>query len=224
MMNNQREQIEETAELLIQAPSGAIVTKWPLTEAEITIGRRGGLEGQTPDIELEGRRVSRMHARVVSTPCAHRIIDLDSTNGVVRNGVRVASWDFTFGDEIEIGDYRVAYVISNDDPDSTVPDFPGDICTVRLRVDVSSGQVWLGDDPLRKAPSPLEFKLLAYLYARPGKVHSRDQVGTAVWGEGQYADLMIHQLVRRVRSKIEERPECPSYLVNVPGQGYRLDP
>lgn len=223
-MNNQIERLEETAGLLIQAPSGAIVTKWPLSVAEVTIGRPGGLEGQAPDIELEGRRVSRIHAKVVQMPGGHRIIDLDSTNGVVRNGVRVASWDFSFGDVVEIGEYSVAYVMSMDDPDATVPNSPGDTCTVRLRVDVSSGQVWVGDEPLRKAASLLEFKLLAYLFARPGKVHSRDQVGAAVWGEGQFCDLMIHQLVRRVRNKIEERPEYPSYLVNVPGQGYRLDP
>ena len=223
-MNYQRAQVRGTAELLIQAPSGAIVTKWPLSAAEVTVGRRGGVEGQTPDIELEGRRVSRLHAKVVQTPSGHRIIDLDSTNGVVRNGVRVAFWDFSFGDEVEIGEYRAAYVMATGDPDATVPNSPADSCTARLRVDVSSGRVWVGDKPLPRAPSSLEFKLLAYLYARPGKVRSRDQVGAAVWGEGRFCDLMVHQLIRRVRNKIEERPDCPSYLVNVPGQGYRLDP
>lgn len=223
MINNQKEQIEEIAELLIHGPSGAIVTRWPLADAEITIGRRGGLEGQTPDIQLDGRRVSRLHARVIKTPYGHRIVDQNSMNGIVRNGVRVASWDLTFGDEVEIGGYRLTYVISTDDPDATVPDPVGDSCTRRLRIDQSSGQIWVGDRPLPQAASPLEFKLLAFLYARPGKVHSRSQVGAAVWGEGQFGDLMIHQLVRRVRNKIEERPECPRYLVNVQGQGYRLD-
>ena len=210
---------QTAAELVICAPGGAVVVRWPLTHEEVTIGR-----DPASDIRLEGRHVSRLHAKVVPTRQGHRIVDLNSTNGVRKAGVRGSAWDLRFGDEVELGDYRLAYVVSGDDPDRTIPDESSSPEEPQLRLDERSRQVWLGGRLLARPLSRLEFQLLGYLYSRPGRVSSREELGIAIWGEGQFEDVMVHQLVHRLREKLGDGPGHSRYLTNLPGQGYRLDP
>ena len=214
-----QEDSRPNAELIVYAPSGAVVARWPLSDEEVTIGR----EGYPADIQLEGHRVSRPHAKVIRTPTGHRIVDLDSRNGVKKGGVRAAAWDLALGDEVELGGYRLVYVVSGQDPDRTIPDADPESAEGRLRLDLDSRQVWFGERRLERPLSRLEFKLLSFLYVRVGRVCSREELGSAVWGEGVFEDVMVHQLVHRVREKLGDDTEHPRYLVNLPGQGYRLD-
>ena len=76
----------------------------PLARDEITIGR---LEGNT--IRLTERNVSRRHARLVRQNGALYIEDLSSFNGVRVNGAKIGSaTPLREGDEVQIGDYRLA--------------------------------------------------------------------------------------------------------------------
>ena len=76
----------------------------PLTRDEVTIGR---LEGST--IRLTERNVSRRHARLVRQNGAVFIEDLSSFTGVRVNGAKIASpTPLREGDEVQIGDYRLA--------------------------------------------------------------------------------------------------------------------
>jgi pSer/pThr/pTyr-binding forkhead associated (FHA) protein len=76
----------------------------PLARDEITIGR---LEGNT--IRLTERNVSRRHARLVRQNGALYIEDLASFTGVRVNGAKIASATLLReGDEVQIGDYRIA--------------------------------------------------------------------------------------------------------------------
>ncbi len=76
----------------------------PLTRDEVTIGRD---EGNT--IRLTERNVSRRHARLVRQNGAIFIEDLSSFTGVRVNGAKIASpTPLRDGDEIQIGDYRIA--------------------------------------------------------------------------------------------------------------------
>jgi two-component system, OmpR family, response regulator ResD len=71
----------------------------------------------------------------------------------------------------------------------------------------------------------LEFDLLRFLAENPGQVFSRDQLMDRVWQYSFYTDtttVTVH--VRRVRAKIEERPEEPRWIQTVWGVGYRFDP
>lgn len=215
----EKRQPQPEAELIIYPPAGGVVVRWTLSDQEVTIGR-----APSSDIQLEGRRVSRQHARLIRTASGHRIVDLNSTNGVRKGGVRGSSWDLQFGDEVELGDYRVAYVVSGEDPDRTTPDQDTGATEGRLRVDEQSRAVWRGEQRLERSLSRLEFKLLAFLYARAGRVCERQELGEAVWGEGNFEDVMVHQLVYRLREKLTDNSGQPRYLVNLPGQGYRLDP
>src|SRR5262245_25608259 len=70
----------------------------------MTIGR---MEGNT--IRLTERNVSRRHARLVRQNGALFIEDLQSFTGVRVNGAKIASpTALREGDEVQIGDYRIA--------------------------------------------------------------------------------------------------------------------
>jgi pSer/pThr/pTyr-binding forkhead associated (FHA) protein len=76
----------------------------PLARDELTIGR---LEGNT--IRLTERNVSRRHARLVRQNGALYIEDLSSFCGVRVNGAKIATaTPLREGDEVQIGDYRIA--------------------------------------------------------------------------------------------------------------------
>jgi len=76
----------------------------PLARDEMSIGR---LEGNT--IRLTERNVSRRHARLVRQNGALYIEDLASFTGVRVNGAKIATpTPLREGDEVQIGDYRLA--------------------------------------------------------------------------------------------------------------------
>ena len=69
-----------------------------------------------------------------------------------------------------------------------------------------------------------EFKLFCHLAQSPGRVFSRDELITAVWGyEDFYGDprtVDVH--IRHMRQKLERDPTQPEHIVTVRGVGYRL--
>jgi pSer/pThr/pTyr-binding forkhead associated (FHA) protein len=91
----------------------------PLARDEITIGR---LEGNT--IRLTERNVSRRHARLVRQNGALYIEDLASFTGVRVNGAKIATpTPLREGDEVQIGDYRIA--LRGERTTAAITDRPG---------------------------------------------------------------------------------------------------
>jgi len=90
-----------------------------------------------------------------------------------------------------------------------------------LRIDPSAHSVTvLGRDVELSA---LEFRLLHHLASHPGMVFSRDQLLDRVWGNDRsVTQRSVDVYIRRVREKIEERPQDPVYLQTVHGVGYRF--
>jgi DNA-binding response OmpR family regulator len=69
-----------------------------------------------------------------------------------------------------------------------------------------------------------EFALLAHLARHPGKVFSRAELLDQVWGMTHDAyEHTVSSHINRVRSKLEDNPAKPQYLVTVWGIGYRLE-
>jgi DNA-binding response OmpR family regulator len=71
--------------------------------------------------------------------------------------------------------------------------------------------------------SAKEYQLLAYLLERPSVVVSRDELLEQVWGyraatNTRTVDVHLGQL----RSKLEEDPKQPKYLLTVHGSGYKF--
>ncbi len=82
---------------------------------------------------------------------------------------------------------------------------------------------------LRRAGEPvllthMEFKLVATLIRRRGRVLSRDQLLTDVWGlDCLVTDRAVDTHIANLRKKVEPRPSDPRYLITVHGTGYRFD-
>ncbi|ACL22684.1 two component transcriptional regulator, winged helix family [Desulfitobacterium hafniense DCB-2] len=71
--------------------------------------------------------------------------------------------------------------------------------------------------------TPKEFKILAYMASHPGKVYTRKQLLTYVWGEDYVGELTgIAVFICKIREKIEEDPSKPKYLQTVWGVGYKF--
>lgn len=72
--------------------------------------------------------------------------------------------------------------------------------------------------------TPIEFNILKLLASAPGKVYSRQDLLNAIWDtayEGYKRNIDPH--VNRLRTKIEEHPKRPKYVLTVWGIGYKFN-
>ena len=74
--------------------------------------------------------------------------------------------------------------------------------------------------------SPREFDLMAFLTSSPGQAFSRPELLQAVWhSSGEWQTLStVTEHIRRIRIKLQTRPDVPQWLVTVRGTGYRFQP
>ena len=102
-------------------------------------------------------------------------------------------------------------------------DDPGQMLKLgELSIDPSRRTVTLARQNIEL--TTLEFDLLAFLVARPGRVFSREALMDQVWGEGRVVDeRSIDSLVSRLRKKLESEPSSPRHLQTVWGAGYRFN-
>ena len=168
------------------------------------------------DIVVTNKRVSREHAQIRREGPHLFLEDLGSSNGTFLNDERLlTSKELRDNDCITIGDVILIF----HDPDTTSVDNP----FPDLEVDTSGGIVRV--DRKVVSLSPKEYALLIYLYENNGQVCSKDEIGRAVWPEyesGGIFDYQIENLVRRLRTRIEYKPNAPQLLVTVRGLGYKL--
>jgi len=90
-----------------------------------------------------------------------------------------------------------------------------------LKLDRDSRRVFIAEKEINLTAK--EFDLLALLTCNPGKVYSREQLLTYVWGNkamdtGDVRTVDVH--VRRLREKIEPSPSDPKYVHTKWGVGY----
>lgn len=198
--------------------------RWSLSD-EIIIGRTG-----TCDISITNQQVSREHARVFITDQGASLEDLGSKNGTFHNGKpvtdRVALEE---GDVIQIALAQEFIFFGHD---ATVPlspeDFESSVISYfrRIRLEKSSGRVWVLNRELKPPLSGLQFKLLLLLIESRGRIITRAEVINSVWGTQEavgVTDQALDALVRRLRERIGETDPDYDYILTVRGQGYRFD-
>ncbi|GHU50763.1 DNA-binding response regulator [Clostridia bacterium] len=72
--------------------------------------------------------------------------------------------------------------------------------------------------------TPKEYDLLKFLAEHKGQIFSRETLLEKVWGFEYYGDLRtIDVTIRRIRLKIEEKPETPKYIIAKRGVGYYFE-
>jgi hypothetical protein len=111
------EQYPETAKADKQQDAGAAVLrvlvlldaekpiKYPLYKETMTIGR-----ADIADIQIDNGFLSRLHARVVSTPEGVKIEDAESKNGIRVNSKQTPGQLLKHGDIIDLGRLRLRFI------------------------------------------------------------------------------------------------------------------
>jgi DNA-binding response OmpR family regulator len=90
-----------------------------------------------------------------------------------------------------------------------------------LEIRPEEGVVRRGDEPLSLTRT--EFRLLTTLASKPGRVFSREQLLSEVWGYDYFGDARLVDVhIRRLRTKVEEDPHDPRLIQTVRGMGYKV--
>ena len=92
-----------------------------------------------------------------------------------------------------------------------------------IRIDTATFTVTVRDEPVDLTAT--EFEILKLMAAHPGRVYTKAQIYSLVWGEdfgGDYSTVQVH--IRRLRTKIEKDASTPEFIGTVWGIGYRFEP
>lgn len=90
-----------------------------------------------------------------------------------------------------------------------------------LRLDFSSYQAWLHDEPI--ALTPKEYELLKLLVTNPGRAFSRDELLERIWGYEYYGDTRTVDVhIRHLRAKLKGDENISKAIETVRGIGYRF--
>ena len=228
---------------LLLAQAGPLNGKQWLLSRNLLIGRE-----KSCDIVITDRQVSRHHARISVAPKGIFLEDLMSKNGTHRNGKRLNdAVTLKDGDVIQIALAQRFVFLSSD---ATLPLYSQDLepqisdqyhtqepfqSTGRLRLDKKSRRVWINvvklgqlanEEEVVPPLSVSQFRLLEQLYENHGRVISRYELISAVWGENQALEVSVQALdalVRRLRNRLANVDANHSYIVTVRGHGLRLD-
>ena len=90
-----------------------------------------------------------------------------------------------------------------------------------LRIDIAKRRVELDGGEVHLTAK--EFDLLLQFARHPGRVYSRSELLDKVWGYGHDGyEHTVNTHINRLRSKIEENPAEPAYILTVWGVGYKF--
>ncbi len=91
----------------------------------------------------------------------------------------------------------------------------------QLELDIPRRQAMIRGQRLHL--TPIEYGILVTMMRNAGQLVTHDDLLRGVWGEqyeGDYSVLRVN--ISRLRQKIEQNARHPTYIVTVPGQGYRM--
>src|SRR5215469_13015358 len=90
----------------------------------------------------------------------------------------------------------------------------------RFRLDLGRRELRRDGEPLRLHPRPLG--ILCALAEAKGKIVSKDELMARLWSGRIVEEGNLHVHVSGLRKALDEHGEGHSYIVTVPGRGYRL--
>lgn len=105
--------------------------------------------------------------------------------------------------------------------DRPAPDAPALLTAGSLTMNLSDYSVTKSGTPIELTAK--EFEILKLLLQNPKKVYTKEQIYSFVWQDAYCGDenaVNVH--ISRLRSKIEDNPKTPHYILTVWGIGYKL--
>jgi two-component system phosphate regulon response regulator PhoB len=143
---------------------------------------------------------------------------------------RAEEYDRVVGFEVGADDYvtkpfsirelllRVRAILRRGETSNEAPAATQNLALGILKIDTSGHRAWVGEDEL--SLTALEFKLLATLMERAGRVQTRDTLLADVWGmQPGLTTRTVDTHVRRLRVKLGKAED---YVETLRGVGYRL--
>jgi DNA-binding response OmpR family regulator len=92
----------------------------------------------------------------------------------------------------------------------------------RLTLSVGERSLRIGDKPIELTAK--EFDLLLHFVRYPGRVFTRSHLLDQVWGYSHIGyDHTVNTHINRLRSKIEDDPREPRFILTVWGVGYKFN-
>jgi pSer/pThr/pTyr-binding forkhead associated (FHA) protein len=199
----------------------------PRAGREYDLPNQAVVIGRAPDadIVLEDQFASRHHAEIRYLDDAYRIYDLNSKNGVILNGRKLAAGgEEWLEDGVEIILASTSFRFHDPAATVTAPSLIA-IREPSLRVDPTTRQVYVDGKLLDPPLSVKQFDLLWFLYQSRGRVVSKDEIAGAVWPEaqGDVYDANIDRMISRLRSRIEpDSTTEPRFIATIRGYGYQM--
>ena len=96
------------------------------------------------------------------------------------------------------------------------------IRTSRFTIDLATKRVTTESGPIRFTPT--EWHLLEILAKNAGKLVSRQQLLTDVWGPAFVKETnYLRVYMAQIRQKLEADPSHPQHIITEPGMGYRFE-
>jgi DNA-binding winged helix-turn-helix (wHTH) protein len=200
--------------------------RWSI-DRETHIGRDPECEIMIPD-----RQVSRVHAKLSISKHGVSIQDLLSKNGTYLNGNLIEEPVLLQeGDIIQVALVQSFYFLSSDATMPLEQELYPSGKTVQeqnkqIHLDFRSRRVWVGEKEILPPLSVPQFRLLNALDEQAGKVVSRSDLVSIIWGEDKavgVSEQALDALVRRLRERLAIYDPNHNYLVTVRGHGIRLD-
>lgn len=104
---------------------------------------------------------------------------------------------------------------------SEVKGTPRTIRSVDLQIDLERRNVSVRGEQVQLTAK--EFDLLTQFATNPGRVYTRAQLLDLVWGYSHTGyEHTVNSHINRLRSKIEDDPSAPGYILTVWGVGYKF--
>lgn len=114
---------------------------------------------------------------------------------------------------------RIKAIIRRNKKKTVAVPAPKVITSGKMKLDVETKRLYIEDREVRLTVK--EFDILRLLAENPGKIYSREQLLTLIWGTKYPGDARTVDVnVRRLREKIEENPAKPEYVHTKWGMGY----
>lgn len=177
-------------------------------------------------VQLAHPLVSRHHMEVAPSADDGGFVvrDLGSRNGTIVNGQTLRDAGSVVRGEatIQVGPYMLMLTPPAAADAETVL-FDMRHTTTRVTLDRGVHAVLIDGAVAIERLSALEYRLMDALASASPNLVENKALGDAVWEAGQWDSYMLHNLIRRVRRKLEERtPDADELISTVPGVGYRL--
>lgn len=211
--------------ILIAQQGPLLGQRWSI-KSEIRVGRDPECEIAVPD-----RQVSRVHAKFTYHKNGVVLEDMGSKNGTYNNGTLIdGSITLEEGDIIQIALVQSFFFLSSDATmplnQSILPEPQTVKNQKKLLLNFRSRRVWVGDVEILPPLSVPQFRLLHTLHEQQGKVVSRSDLISEIWGDDKavgVSEQALDALVRRLRDRLSFFDSTHEYLVTVRGHGIRLD-